>query len=252
MAQRDTPVPHARHLQLVLVHSPRVGPSFWHPVASALSAIGVRAHTPQLPSLAMSYAPFWLAHAAAIANGLPEAADIVLAAHSGAGVLLPSIGRLARNRNAGTRIRGYLFVDCDLPRDGLSRFDLFADPTAADSLRNAARDGWLPRFTDRQLAPLLADATVRSRFLAEQPQLAVNVYEEAILVPDDWPEAPCAYLRLSGQYPDSVTHAQALGWLLTQIDAHHFLPLAEPARCATALASLAHALTDGGTHAPAT
>ena len=228
-------------VHLVLVHSPRVGPSFWHPVADVLCAAGLRAHTPRLPSLELSYAPFWLAHASAIANGLPAEGDIVLAAHSGAGVLLPAIGRLARNRNMSARIAGYVFIDCDLPENGLSRLDLF-DADEAARLRAASRDNWLPQFSDKHLAPLITDADVRGAFVAEQPLLSINVYEEALLVPDDWPEAPCAYVQLSAHYPKSVAAAGLRRWQFTKLAGHHLLPIAEPQRFATALIDVVNAL----------
>ena len=231
-----------RHL--VLLHSPRVGPSFWHPVADLLCAAGLRTHTPRLPSLEMSYPPYWLVHAAAIASGLPDDGDVVLAAHSGAGVLLPAIGRLARNRNVAARIAGYVFVDCDLPRDGMSRLELFSDPAEAQQLRTAAHDNWLSQFTDRQLARLITDAAIRAAFIAEQPLLSINVYEEPLLVPDDWPDAPCAYLQLSSFYSHSVATAQANRWSLANLNAHHFLPLTAPDRVAATLAGFVEGLPD--------
>ena len=231
----------AKTLHLILVHSPRVGPSFWYPVANLLCAAGLRTHTPRLPSLEMSYPPFWLAHASAIANGLPEAGDVVLAAHSGSGVLLPAIGRLARNRNMSARIAGYVFIDCDLPQNGESRLDLF-DAEEAAQLRIASRNNWLPQFTDKQLSPLITDADARAAFVAEQPLLSINVYEEALLVPDDWPEAPCAYVQLSAYYPKSAAYAKAQGWQFTHLDAHHFLPVAEPQRFAKVLVEVVNAL----------
>ena len=58
------------------------------------------------------------------------------------------------------------------------------------------------------------------------------MYEEALLVPDDWPQAPCAYIALSPHYPHSVRFAEAAGWPMHRQDqhedSHHFLPVAAP------------------------
>ena len=136
------PMPTDTHL--VLLHSPLVGQAFWQTVAERLCLRGQPTHAPRLPSLENSYAPFWLAHAAGIASGLPETGQIILAAHSAAGVLLPAIGRLQRNRRNAAQVQGYLFVDCDLPRDGATRPELWHDQAAASALRERVTTGPTP------------------------------------------------------------------------------------------------------------
>ncbi len=228
----------ARPWQLVLLHSPLVGSRFWQPVAEALCARGLRAHAPRLPSLEYSYQPYWLAHAAGIANGLPDGCDLVLAAHSAAGVLLPAIGRLQRNRRASARVLGYLFVDCDLPRDGASRLDLWDDQAAATALRERAGTGMLPRWRDEALRALLPDDRQRADFVAAAPSITMHMYDEAVMVPDDWPEAACAYLALSTSYRRAEAAAQHLGWPQRQLALHHLAPLTHVDTVADALLAL--------------
>ena len=222
--------------RLVLIHSPLTGPSFWRGVHDALWRRGRRALLARLPAAEHIHAPYWLTHASGVAAGLPEEGDVVLVAHSGAGPLLPAIGRLARNRSAGARVTGYLFVDSDLPRDGASRLELFDDPAEAEALRQRSRGGWLPGWTAADLASLVPDPDA---FVAEQPRTPLALYDEFIRVPDDWPDAPCGYLALSGHYAAAVRAAEAAGWPLRTLATHHFAPLADPDGVAAAIDAVA-------------
>lgn len=224
--------------RMVLVHSPLTGPSFWSGVCDALWARGRRAHQARLPAPEHVHPPYWLTHAAGVAAGLPEEDQVVLVGHSGAGPLLPAVGRLARNRSCSATIAGYLFVDCDLPRDGCSRLDLFDDEAAAAGLRERCTGGWMPRWTSSQLEDLVPDPDRREAFVAELPRVPLALYQEVITVPDDWPEAPCAYLQLSEHYPSAAGEAERLGWPRRRLRGHHLLPLCEPGSVADELVEL--------------
>ena len=227
----------------MLVHSPLTGPSFWSGVHDALWVRGRRAYRARLPAPEHVHPPYWLTHAAGVAAGLPEEDEVMLVAHSGAGVLLPAIGRLARNRTFSATIAGYVFVDCDLPRDGCSRLDLFDDQAAAEELRRQSAGGWLPQWSPETLETLIADQAQRQRFASELPRVPLAMYEEMITVPDDWPEAPCAYLSLSQHYPAAVREAQRLGWPRRQIEGHHLMPATDPEAVANRLIELSDALS---------
>ena len=211
----------------------------WRGVAEALSTRGLIAFCVKLPEPQHLHPPYWLVHAATAAEGLPEEGEVVLVAHSGAGVLLPAVARFAVNRVRSARIVGCMFVDCDLPRDGRSRFDLMGAASAAN-LRERCRDGWLPRWTTEQLAPLITDPARRAAFVADLPRVPVEMYDEAIPVPDGWPSVPVAYLELSPFYRDAVAAARQARWPIRSLDAHHLLPYTEPLRVAEALLELMH------------
>jgi hypothetical protein len=228
--------------RLALIHSPLTSALMWRGVADALAPRGFAALCVKLPESQHLHPPYWLVHAATSAEALPEDGDVVLVAHSGAGVLLPAIARFAVNRSRSARIVACVFVDCDLPRDGCSRFELMDAASAAD-LRGRSRDGWLPRWTAEQLAPLIADAAQRTAFVAELPRAPVEMYEEAIPVPDDWPNVPVGYVELSPFYRDAVDAARRAGWPMRSLGGHHLLPLTEPARVADALLELVDALS---------
>ncbi len=229
-------------VRLILIHSPRTGPSFWSGVRDALWASQHRAYLARLPDARWLHPPYWLTHAAGVAAGLPDEDRMVLVAHSGAGPLLPAIGRLARNRDRSASLAGYLFVDSDLPRDGCSRFDLFEDADAARMLRQRSTRGWLPRWRDGDLEAFIPDRRRRAALVAELPETPLALYEEPITVPDDWPEAPCGYLRLSRHYEAAAREASRLGWACREIGSHHFLPWTEPQTVADALLELVHEL----------
>ncbi len=144
----------------------------------------------------------------------------------------------ARNRSCSATIAGYVFVDCDLPRDGCSRLDLFDDETAAAGLRERCAGGWMPQWMPSQLEALVPDPGRREAFLAELPRMPLALYQEAITVPDDWPDAPCAYLELSEHYPSALRQAVRLGWSTGRLPGHHLLPLSEPDSVAEAVGKL--------------
>jgi hypothetical protein len=95
--------------ELVLVHSPLVGPGFWRPVAQLLE---VRAWRCWLPTAgAPAGAPVaWRDCPSAASAELRIAPGAVIVGHSAAGFMLPA---LARTLNAS----GVVFVDALIPPD---------------------------------------------------------------------------------------------------------------------------------------
>jgi hypothetical protein len=188
--------------------------------------------------------PYWLTHAAGVAAGLPEEGDVVLVGHGAAGALLPAIGRLARNREPGARVTGYLFVDSLLPRDGASRLDALDDARWVADLRAQCRSGWLPGWDPTELARLLPDTGMRRRFLAERPRTPLALMDEPVTVPEEWPDGACAYLALSDACPAAATGAAAAGWPVRRLQGHPLLALTDPERVAAAVLQLVTALGD--------
>ncbi|MCC6189186.1 MAG: alpha/beta hydrolase, partial [Anaerolineales bacterium] len=107
MSPKNQPMAH-----FALIHSPLASPLTWQPAAAALRRHGHAAYVPDLRD-APGGGPYWEQHARSAAEQLagPAAeAPLVLAAHSGAGALLPAI-----RRALGQAVAGYVFVDAGLP-----------------------------------------------------------------------------------------------------------------------------------------
>jgi hypothetical protein len=224
----------------VLVHSPLVGPSTWERVAAALRRRGALATVPALAEPGQGE-PFWRGHARAAVAALAVAPDgpVVLAGHSGAGPLLPAV-RAA----AGRAVAAYLFVDAGLPADGQTRLGALAgeDPALADEFdRHLGAGGRFPEWTDEELAGEVPDPAWRRRVLAELRPRARPFWTEPLPVPAGWPDAPCAYLRLSAGYLVPARQAGELGWPLREFDAGHFHLLVDPDAVAGAMLDLVDA-----------
>ena len=226
-------------LMFVLVHSPLVGPATWSLVAEELRRRGADVLVPSLRSDPASPQPYWEQHVRAIAEELataPSATPLILAGHSGAGVLLPLIRQAIRRP-----VAAYIFVDAGLPSHGRSRLDSFDDPDDVDAFRQSATGGFLPVWSNDDLREVIPDAAVREQFVAELVPLPLAVYEEALPVPDDWPDAPCGYLRFGTNpaYTAAADHAVQAGWPYAVLDGEHFHMLVKPAAVADALLELA-------------
>jgi len=224
----------------VLIHSPLVGPTTWTLVAEELRRRGVATVVSALQDARCTDGPYWSRHVAAVSSaveGVPRDRPVVLVAHSGAGPLLPAIG--ARSEHA---VAGYVFVDAALPgTDGQSRLDLFGG-NEAKRFRAAAIDGMIPPvWRNEQLLRELGieDAQLRSRFVADVPDVPLAVYEEPLPVRLDWPDAPCGYLLFSQPYAADAREASMRQWAYRELLGGHVHMLVEPVAVADALLDLA-------------
>jgi hypothetical protein len=223
----------------VLVHSPSVGPSTWHPVAEHLTTTGYQVRVPSLLHIGAGAPPFWPRIAEAVRDDLqqvPVGSPVTLVAHSNAGLFLPTIRSVLDHP-----VTSSIFVDAVLPaRTG---------PTPAaplellDFLRPMAVNGRLPRWTDwwdeADIAPMFSDPTVRQTVIEEQPTLPLSYYEQRIPVPSGWDDHPCSYLLFGPPYDDLAAEARERGWRVAHLPGAHLHQLVEPARTARHLVELA-------------
>jgi hypothetical protein len=148
---------------------------------------------------------------------------LALVGHSAAGPLLPGVGRALRD--AGYPVGGYVFVDAGLPGPGRpNRLELLR---REDESRSVALEQLLDaggRFPDWELPGV--ETRPRGR----------PFFEEPLPTSDDWPDAPCGYLRTSSAYAVFARQAKARGWPVVETDGDHHLPwLDEPLGVAAAL-----------------
>jgi hypothetical protein len=160
------------------------------------------------------------------ANEAKPRPPLVLVAHSAAGPLVPGIGRGLRD--AGHRVGGYVFLDAALPGPGRpNRLDLARreDETRAVALEELFEsDGKWPDWT-------LPGVTTRPRHRA--------FFEEPLPTSDDWPDAPCGYLRTSSAYEMSARQAKSRGWpVIEHPGDHHVAWLDDPRGVAAVLLQL--------------
>ena len=215
-------------MTFILIYSPLVGPLFWKPTAAALTTIGCAAITPRITSPANRAGSYVRLHVDQIADQLPDVSDpdVFLVAHSGAGALLPAL------RVDMALSPAMIFVDCDLPEQGKSRFDQFP-PEALAAFRAEASSGMLPvLWSESDLQSTLVRADIRRCFVEELRPTPLRVYEEPIPVGIGVEERDHGYVLLTGQYQDSFDIASARGWVTERHESSHFHPLNDPARMA--------------------
>lgn len=222
---------------LVLVHSPLVGPSTWQGVADHLTASGHAVVVPSLLAATRAGPPFATAHVQAVVDAVVAAGiggPCVVVGHSGAGPLLPAIGAGLPGGMAAA-----VFVDAGLPRPGRSRLEDL-HPSFRGRLRELVdARGMLPPWHEwwgpGALAALLPDDDVRARVVAELAPVPFALFAEPLPVVAGWPDARCAYLRLSDAYVGEEAAAVRHGWPVSSLDGSHLELVTAPARVATAV-----------------
>jgi hypothetical protein len=222
----------------VLVHSPSVGPSTWHPVAEQLTAAGYPVQVPSLLHVGAGEPPFWPRAVNAVRDALKEIPldhPIVLVAHSNAGLFLPAI-----RSGLDHQVSSSAFVDAALPaRTGSTPA---APSELLEFLRPMAVNGTLPRWTDwwdeADIAPMFPDPKTRQTVIAEQPALPLSYYEQQIPVPDGWDDHPCSYLLFGPPYDAMAADARERGWRVAHLPGAHLHQIVDPAGTARRLIEL--------------
>lgn len=228
--------------RFLLLHTPLLGPYSLRALASELTRLGHQAEAlawPKLSSVAEAYYPTLAGSLAASIDGA-GGGPVVLAAHSGAGALVPALAAQLR-----TPVAGVVFLDAILPHPGRSWFDT-APAEMRDQLRAGAQMGQLPPWDDwwppGALERLVPDAAAREALVAELEPLPIGYFEEP--APAIELAAPAAYLQLSGSYDEEARLAGRQGWPVVRLPLNHLSPLSQPQAVAAPLVSLAQRLTE--------
>ncbi|WP_071396325.1 alpha/beta hydrolase [Bacillus tuaregi] len=225
-------------LNIVLVHSPIVGPSTWAPVSRELRGREIRTIVPTLPSIIDMSTPIWAQHAQAVARRLesiPNYQPIVLVGHSGAGPLLPAIGASSPHP-----VAAYVFVDASLPHGGRSQLEEIEanSPVLLSSLSSYLKAGGLyPEWTDKDLSEIVPEG-VRQGVLADIRPMGLPYFEETMPYYPNWPEIPCGYIKFSQAYTVPAEKARKYGWEYDEFDAGHFHMLVDPEAVTDSLINL--------------
>ena len=216
---------------MALLPSPLLGPSIWRPVGQALSLLGWNVETApageQAPTDPGDVLRTFLA-------ALPPDRDIVLVAHSNAGLYVPA---LVQER----RVVASVFVDAGLPvRNGLVPL---GSPAFRDFLlQRADADGLLPGWThwwdETDLEGLFPNPGVREQVEQEQPRLPLSYFQQSLPAPLGWDDRPCAYLAFGDTYSTERNEAQARGWPVATLPGQHLHTLVAPEQVAAAIDAL--------------
>ena len=203
-------------MNVVLLHSPLVGPATWQPVAQRLRAA---------------------VHDVMVAD--PRAVRVdgpaLLVPHSNAGLYAPALG--ARSDAVAT-----VYVDAALPGDGTDT--ALAPPALVEHLRTLMDpDGMLPPWSRwwsaDDLVGLFPDDVTRAAVEREQPRLPLAYFTRRLPVPAGWSARPSAYLAFGDTYAAEAARARGLGWPVEVMAGRHLHLLHEPAAVAEAILRLA-------------
>jgi hypothetical protein len=221
--------------EIVLVHSPFVGPGSWRAVADDLRRAGNSVAVPSLVPALSTSSPLHPALAGVVAADLSGPATLVV--HSGVGPLVPAVVDLARSR-----IGAVIFVDATLPHPGRKWVETVPAETARQLTDMAGTDGLLPRwhewFPPQVLAELLPDERARAAFCADVPRVPLRYLHETAPGSTAWQGLPCGYVQLSPAYEDAAASARRAGWPVARVDGHHLSGVTEPALVAAAIVEL--------------
>jgi hypothetical protein len=228
-------------MQLLLIHSPFLGPSTWSALTSSLERHGCNAHAPDLRGAlgagSGTYEQIARQVTALVTDGT------VLVVHSGAGALAPSILDAAQRE-----IAGVVFIDALMPHPGRSWFDTVPS-TTADQIRRNAPDGFAPSWPSwlppGLLEQLLPNATTRAALADEAPPVPLAYLSAPAPVLANWRDAfGFAYLQLSEAYTEEAKEAVESGWPTERLAGHHLSLMTEPEIVAASLLRLAAQLAD--------
>jgi alpha-beta hydrolase superfamily lysophospholipase len=224
----------------VFVHSPVASPATWAAVAELAAQAGHGAKCPALTDAIFDPiaggAPYLRHCAAAVAQAARGCTPVILAAHSGAGLLAPAAAAALRDLPAGA-----IIVDGLMPQPGKSWFDT-APPALNARIRALAFDGrvapWHEWWPPGAIRRLFTNDALYAQFAAETPRLSLAFFEEPT-PPTPMPSIPCAYLRLSSACDADADAAAASGWRVRRIESHHLAMVTDPVLVWRELAALA-------------
>ncbi|MFL6182077.1 MAG: hypothetical protein ACJ73J_07170 [Actinomycetes bacterium] len=218
-----------------LIHSPLTGAAVWGDLPSALGDRGWTVTVTEAIDDEPPYSSRFVARTAQQLHLSEPSAHLVLIGHGAAGPLLPQIA-FARQAS-GCPVRGYVFVDAWLPRTlrAGTLLDIVeaSDPAAGAELAQLLTDGGsYPDWTDRDLAGSLTKVGDRALLLASLRPHGLDFFTEPLPLPDDWPDAPCAYIQLSESFSPELRTAQLRNWPSRSVAAHHFWAVTNPSELA--------------------
>ena len=228
-------------MRFVLLHSPLTGPSTWAPVAAELARRGIDVTRLVIPPLGEMAPPLYAGVGEALAAQFRgQGGQTVLAVHSGAGALAPSVVAAA-----GDQVKAVLYVDSILPHPGRNWFDT-ASTALGDDLKAKVVGGLIPAwdqwFPPGAAASLLLDSGLRDAVLSELVPTPLVWFEEAAPEVGLPSGVGSGFLRLSKAYEREAEEALLLGWPTLRCDLHHLAMVTHPVEVAETMLGLTRLL----------
>lgn len=228
-------------MRFILLHSPLTGPAAWGPVAAEFAARGIEATRPVIPPMTALAEPYYESAARAVAaQVLNQGGPFILAVHSAAGGLAPSVVAAAKDQ-----VKGVLYVDAIPPHPGRCWFETASDGLV-ESLKSKAQDGMIPAwdqwFPAGALESLVPEGPLRERFVGELAPTPMGWFEEAAPQTDLPKNVGWGFLRLSKAYEREAGEARRLGWPTLRRDLHHLSMATHPVEVASAMLALTRLL----------
>lgn len=223
-------------MHFLLIHSPLVTKETWVALVVSLEASGFQATVVALENNAAQDAWLFDHHTTQINSALAPLADerFIAVAHSGAGNLLALLDP--------DRFEGHVFLDAIFPIEKASRFELFDDPAAVQSWREAASQhtGMLPRSMLARFGEQIAEGNLRSAFVDSLVDVPVELYEEPTPVHPHWPRVKRGlYLQWTDTYSADAARAENAGFQVRRDPASHFKMINQPDEVAQELVRFA-------------
>lgn len=182
---------------------------------------------------------FWEQHATSAAKAINATISdgaCILVGHSGAGPILPAIGKCLKRPP-----EGYIFVDAGLPQNQASRLEMMKSESSqwADEFEKYLEAGGrYPDWSDADLQDLIPDDHLRRQVLEEIRARALAFFTERILIPEDWSNTPCGYVQFTKAYDGPASRAKHLSWPFIQFQVGHFHMLVDPIMVTDALVQI--------------
>jgi pimeloyl-ACP methyl ester carboxylesterase len=231
-----TSILRGRVTDIVLLHSPLVGPSSLAPTANALRTRGHRCLVPSPRALTRQELP-WRDWPAALLAEIGDVSAPVIVGHSMGGLLA---ARLASDLRAAAMI----CLDASMPPES------GPTPPVGPAFRATLEDlpvtdGFLPpwhewwsgdAFEGAQVTP-----EVRALVVAEIPRLRKDWFDDEFQM-QDWSATKRAFIRTGKWFDSEADKAAALGWPVVRLQGTHLHPTTCPEETASAIIRCIEAL----------
>jgi len=225
-------------VKLLLLHSPLVGSGTWRLLTPILRAHSHDVCVADFSPVMAGHGPYYAALIDTACALIDDPRNMVLIAHSAAGVLIPAVVEQSGAASA-------VFVDALLPHPGRSWL-MTAPHSLCSRLENLSRGGRVPPWhlwwPKGAIESLFKKSGAFETFANELNDLPLAYFSEIAPPHALAPNFPGAYLQLSAGYEAESAIAERKGWPVRRLARHHLAMLTDPNQVADGLEELLQAI----------